>query len=308
MRALEETLRQIFPLDSVAETTCRTRLAATPSASPDVVEAAARLSGIYRGKAEPRGLALALFTAEHGIAVKRETPCSNISGKTSQHIELSTYLVDMRSEAQSAPPGTRVLRRPMAAATHDIGRGPAMSIAAARQSVENGISLADELREYPILAIGCESVGVAYVTCAICARLLGAYQASELPNDARADWVSDILSTACDGKTGLELLAAVGGFDLGGAAGLMLALAARRRAILLTDFASSAAAMIAIKLEPFVRDYLFTVAAQCPLHLRALTWLGTRPLAPFVGDYTESLSEAVAALTAASRLIEDDRA
>ncbi|MDR0476785.1 MAG: hypothetical protein LBH14_02430, partial [Desulfobulbaceae bacterium] len=73
MRRLEETLRQIFPLDSANEETWRERLAALPAdgrGTGELVSLAARLAGIGRGPLHPHKPLLTVFTAAHGIAIK----------------------------------------------------------------------------------------------------------------------------------------------------------------------------------------------------------------------------------------------
>jgi len=59
-----------------------------------------------------------------------------------------------------------------------------------------------------------------------------------------------------DKKDGLDILAKVGGFEIGGLAGLIIGAAANRKPVLVDGFISTAAALIAYTIEPFVRDYL----------------------------------------------------
>ena len=59
-----------------------------------------------------------------------------------------------------------------------------------------------------------------------------------------------------DPKNGLDILAKVGGFEIGGIAGLIIGAAAQRKPVLVDGFISSAGALIACVIEPFVRDYI----------------------------------------------------
>ena len=52
------------------------------------------------------------------------------------------------------------------------------------------------------------------------------------------------------------MLAKVGGFEIGAIAGLILGAAANRKPVLVDGFISTAGALIAYALEPFVRDYI----------------------------------------------------
>jgi nicotinate-nucleotide--dimethylbenzimidazole phosphoribosyltransferase len=77
----------------------------------------------------------------------------------------------------------------------------------------------------------------------------------------------------------LACLAALGGFELGGLVGAMLAAAAKRRLILLDGFAVGVAALAACRLEPALRDYLIAGHRSAePAHARVLTELGLEPL------------------------------
>ena len=59
-----------------------------------------------------------------------------------------------------------------------------------------------------------------------------------------------------DPKDPVDVLAKVGGFEIGGLAGVMLAGAARRIPVVIDGFISGAAALIAAGLAPGVKDYL----------------------------------------------------
>ena len=59
----------------------------------------------------------------------------------------------------------------------------------------------------------------------------------------------------------------------------MLAVAGRRRAVLLDGFAVGVAALVACRLKPALRDYLFAGHRSAePAHGRVLTELGLEPL------------------------------
>jgi len=59
-----------------------------------------------------------------------------------------------------------------------------------------------------------------------------------------------------DAEDGLDVLAKVGGYEIGGIAGLIIGAAAHQKPVLVDGFISTAGALIACKLEPFVRDYI----------------------------------------------------
>jgi nicotinate-nucleotide--dimethylbenzimidazole phosphoribosyltransferase len=82
-----------------------------------------------------------------------------------------------------------------------------------------------------------------------------------------------------DRKDGLDILSKVGGFEIGGIAGCMLAGAYYSRPVMVDGFISTAGALIAHALCPHVTDYLF--AGHCseePGHRAMLEYLKLEPI------------------------------
>ena len=82
-----------------------------------------------------------------------------------------------------------------------------------------------------------------------------------------------------DPQDGMDVLAKVGGFEIGGIAGCILAGAFHRRAVVIDGFISTAGALIANALCPTVKDYLF--AGHCSEesgHRLMLKHLGLDPI------------------------------
>ena len=79
---------------------------------------------------------------------------------------------------------------------------------------------------------------------------------------------------------GIDILAKVGGFEIGGIAGLILGCSATRTPVIIDGFIATAGAMIAAKIEPFARDYLiFAHRSVEPGHQYMQEALGcTKPL------------------------------
>jgi len=82
-----------------------------------------------------------------------------------------------------------------------------------------------------------------------------------------------------DASKPLDVLAKVGGFEIGGLAGVILGAAARRVPVVIDGFISGAAALIAVALAPQVKDYLIAghVSAESG-HPTMLKYLGLKPL------------------------------
>ena len=82
-----------------------------------------------------------------------------------------------------------------------------------------------------------------------------------------------------DRKDPLDVLAKVGGFEIGGLAGLIIGSAARRVPVVVDGFISSTAALLACEMLPEVRPYL--IAAHCSVeigHRAVLEKIGLEPL------------------------------
>jgi nicotinate-nucleotide--dimethylbenzimidazole phosphoribosyltransferase len=77
----------------------------------------------------------------------------------------------------------------------------------------------------------------------------------------------------------LEALERVGGYEIAGMVGLMLGGAGRRIPVVVDGFISSAAALVAMRLKPTVKDYLFFSHASAEtFHESFLAREGIRPL------------------------------
>src|SRR5207245_11810971 len=81
-----------------------------------------------------------------------------------------------------------------------------------------------------------------------------------------------------DPRDGLDVLAKVGGFEIGGLTGLILAGAARRVPVALDGFIAGSAALLAVTLAPDSRHALFASHRSAePGHAHALEHLGLEP-------------------------------
>ena len=71
----------------------------------------------------------------------------------------------------------------------------------------------------------------------------------------RAAIQSGIQVNQPDPEDGLDILAKIGGFEIGGIAGLIIGAALKRRLAVVDGFISTAAALIAVGLQPLLSDY-----------------------------------------------------
>lgn len=176
--------------------------------------------------------------------------------------------------------------------TRDMSCEPAMSPEQALAAVEAGIRLFQLEREQHsvgLVALGEMGIGNSTSAAAIVAVMTGrpAAQVTGPGTGLDAAGVAHkiaIIERALalhrpDPARPLDVLARVGGFEIGGLAGIALASAVARVPVIIDGFISTAAALLACALAPLVRDYL--IAAHCsaePGHAVALEHLGLQPL------------------------------
>jgi nicotinate-nucleotide--dimethylbenzimidazole phosphoribosyltransferase len=207
-----------------------------------------------------------------------------------RHAGARVVVVDM-GVACDLPSHPGLLVRKVAYGTANIARGPAMSRDQARQALEAGAGVVEALIAdgLDILATGDMGIGNTTPSAAIAAAITGR-TAQEVAgrgtgvDDAGLQRKIDAIRRALevnqpDPKDGLDVLAKVGGFEIGGLAGAILAAAAHRRPVVVDGFISTAAAMIAVCLAPQARDYL--IAAHTSMeqgHHLMMDWIGVSPL------------------------------
>jgi nicotinate-nucleotide--dimethylbenzimidazole phosphoribosyltransferase len=82
-----------------------------------------------------------------------------------------------------------------------------------------------------------------------------------------------------DANSPFDVLQKVGGFEIGGLSGLILAACAKKTPVLIDGFISGSAALLAYKIEPKSKDYM--IAAHCSAeigHKAILDYIGLKPL------------------------------
>jgi nicotinate-nucleotide--dimethylbenzimidazole phosphoribosyltransferase len=106
----------------------------------------------------------------------------------------------------------------------------------------------------------------------------------------------------------LDVLSKVGGFEIGGLAGVILGAAARRCPVVLDGLIATAAALLAVGLVPTVREYLIAGHRSVePGHTVALQALGLEPVLDLELRLGEGTGGALAlpVLEAACRLLDE---
>ena len=169
--------------------------------------------------------------------------------------------------------------------------GPAMSRDQAEQSVLKGFAHSAELFESGLQVLCTGDMGIANTTpsAAIGAVITGAGLDEMVGRGTGVDDAAlarkkeriaqGIACNQPNAGDGLDVLAKVGGFEIGGLAGLVLAGAYYHRAVVIDGFISTAGALIAHALCPRVADYLFAGhQSEEPGHRIMLRHMGLAPI------------------------------
>jgi nicotinate-nucleotide--dimethylbenzimidazole phosphoribosyltransferase len=194
-------------------------------------------------------------------------------------------LVDAGVAAPVDVPGVRPLR--LGQGTASFTSGPAMTEDQARRGLEAGAELVDELAGVDVVGLGEMGIGNTTSASAITAALL------DLPPESvcgRGTGVDDAgLARKVDAvrrglaanpaRDPLAVLAGLGGFELAVLTGVVLGCARNRVVALLDGFITTAAALVAVRLEPAAGEVLVAShRSPEPGHALLLEALGLRPL------------------------------
>lgn len=198
-------------------------------------------------------------------------------------------VVDMGTCVPVAAPG--VLDRRVGAGTRSFTTGPAMTRAEATAAVEAGIALASALvsEGIDLLALGDMGIGNTTAASALTAAFTGIAVEEVTGRGTGVDdlgWTRkvDAIRRALAANRPspgdpLGVLAALGGFEIAGLAGVVLGAAARRVPVVVDGFITAAAALVAVRLAPAAAGYLIASHRSVEVGHRALlAALGTRPL------------------------------
>lgn len=194
-----------------------------------------------------------------------------------RHVGAEVWVVDMgiipELDPDSMDGGDRLLIHKIAKGTANFTKGPAMTREEAEKAILTGFKLATEFFNKGVDILGTGDMGIGNTTpsAAIGAVVTGSSLEKMVGRGTGIDDKGlkrkrDIISTGIqinqpDRKDGLDILSKVGGFEIGGIAGCMLAGAYHSRPVMVDGFISTAGALIAHVLCPHVTDYLF--AGHC---------------------------------------------
>ena len=213
----------------------------------------------------------------------------------SRQVGADVWVVDMgvisHLDVTGIKGADRLIVEKIGSGTANFTKGPAMSQKDAEKALLVGFQQAVKLIDAGADLLGTGDMGIGNTTpsAAIGAVLTGATLTDMVGrgtgvDDAGLAHKRDIVRRGIEVNTpqpedGLDVLAKVGGFEIGGIAGAILAGAFYRRIVVIDGFISTAGALIAHALCPVVKDYLFAghCSAEAGHHIM-LKHLGLEPI------------------------------
>jgi nicotinate-nucleotide--dimethylbenzimidazole phosphoribosyltransferase len=309
LRALEQALREIKPLDKKAMAAARARqdtLTKPLGSLGRLEELSIKLAGI-KGEPIPRinHKAIVTMAADHGVvaegvsaypqAVTPQMVLNFLHGGAginvlARHVGARIIVVDM-GVASDLEPHHALLSRKIACGTSDMASGPAMSGEQAMKSIEVGLEIVEQEIKKGLDIVGTGDMGIGNTTSssAITAAITGEKVAKVTGrgtgiDDKQLAHKVEVIERALEvnkpnADDATDVLAKVGGFEIGGLSGVILGAAAHHIPVVMDGFISGAAALIAVGLSPGVKDYL--IASHCSVeigHKAILKYLGLKPI------------------------------
>ncbi|NLO27081.1 MAG: nicotinate-nucleotide--dimethylbenzimidazole phosphoribosyltransferase [Actinobacteria bacterium] len=316
MSLLDETLSSIGPQDAAARAAAHARLEAL--AMPywalgrlmDLAEDLAGMTGSTNPPVERKSMVV--MAGDHGVvadgvsAYPQEVTVQMVANiatggasinALARQVGATVTVVDVGVAGDLSALGGAVLSRRVAPGTASIARGPAMSRGQAVRALEAGIEVAQRLGPTTdVFGTGEMGIGNTTPSSAIVAAVSGAAPAEvtgrgtglddkQLQYKARVverclqvnGFTPGVAGTGAD--DGVDLLAKLGGFEIGGIAGLMLGAAALRRPVVIDGFISTAGALVAQMVCPASTGYMIAAHRSVEQgHHVALETLGKKPL------------------------------
>ena len=246
------------------------------------------------------------FGADHGVwdedvstqpqSVTIEMVETMCSGKAAINILASqsgaeNRIVDVGVNHDFPADYPNLIQRKVRKGTANMTLGPAMTLEQAEQAVLTGAELAIQEIENGATLLGTGEMGICNTTAsaALFAALLpcpveAVTGRGSGVNNTKLQHKIEVIKRALDVnkehlKSPLEALAAIGGLEIAAITGMILGAASRKTPVVVDGFISSAGALVACQLCPYIEGYLFYSHRSAEIgHSVFLEHFGHRPL------------------------------
>jgi nicotinate-nucleotide--dimethylbenzimidazole phosphoribosyltransferase len=218
-------------------------------------------------------------------------------GVNSDLAEAAAALARQRGMMHAQPgdtsvfPGCRFVSHRVVSGTKNMRYGPAMTRDEAVRCIEAGISLAEEYGRngYALFGTGEMGIGNTTPSSAIASVITGSTvlgvtgKGTGIDDDAlknKIRVIEDAISCNRPNPSDpVDVLSKVGGAEIGGIAGLLIGAAAEKVPVVIDGFISTAGALLAYRLAPETRDYMFAAHTSVERgHKVMLDMMGLRPI------------------------------
>lgn len=207
-----------------------------------------------------------------------------------KHISARVIVADF-GVAEDLKPHPNLVIKKINYGTNNMAKGPAMTKEEAIKSIEAGIGMFEEEFKNGVDIIGTGEMGIGNTTPSSAITAIFARKAAEevtgrgtgLDDKALKNKIK-IIKKALEvnnpnANDPMDVLSKVGGFEIGGLAGIVLAAAAKKIPVVIDGFISGAAALIAYQIEPKVKGYMIASHRSVEKgHGVILEYIGLQPL------------------------------
>lgn len=305
----EDIIKAIQPLDEAAMRAARDRqdsLTKPRGSLGRLEELSIQLAGM---KADPlpsvEHKAVIVMAADHGVTlegvsaypadVTRQMVLNFLRGGAAINVlahqaRARVTVVDIGVASDFEPlPG--LIRRKVMCGTRNLAQGPAMTREEAEQALQVGVDVLNEeaANGLDVVATGDMGIGNTTPSSAIAAAMTGLPVAQVVGrgtgiDDGGLEHKIKVIEQALavnqpNANDAMDVLHKVGGLEIAGLAGVMIAAANKRIPIVMDGFISTAAAMIAAELALGTRDYLISAHQSVETgHRPLLKYLNLVPL------------------------------
>lgn len=308
MKLFTETIRSINGLHEPVMNQIRAhqnQLTKPPGSLGVLEELAVRIGGITGQKfPEITKKAVVVMAGDHGVtaenvsAYPREVTAQMVLNFATGGAAINVLARHAGAQVVAVDVGVaapiedkKILSRKVKPGTANMATGPAMSREEAILALETGISVAGDLviDGYQLLATGEMGIGNTTASSAIMAAFLKV-PASEVTgrgtglDSQTVSHKAQIIDRAItvnkpDPKDPVDVLAKVGGLEIGALAGLILGAAARRTPVVIDGFISTVAALIAAKIAPESLNFMIASHVSAEMaHRKLLEYLKLKPV------------------------------
>lgn len=278
-----------------------------PLGSLGRLEELARQICAITGKESPSLKNKVIFTlaADHGITEEGVSPYPKevtaqmvynfLAGGAginvlARHVGARVVVVDIGVASDLKAQAGLIVKK-IAYGTKNMARGAAMSREEAIKAIDAGEEIFAEEYKRGVDIIGTGEMGIGNTTSAAClAACFTGKPVEELTGrgaglddkgvEAKIEIIKKVLSlNKPDPKDPIDVLSRVGGLEICGLTGIILASASKKTPVVIDGFISGAAALAAFHIEPKVKDYMIAAHQSAERgHKAILEHIGLRPL------------------------------